>query len=75
MISGLCWNIRGVSKKGIVCLLKSIISNNNISFCAILEPKAQVSKIISFARKLGFSSHLHGDPTNTHIWIFLEKIG
>lgn len=36
----------------------------------ILEPKHHARQIEEFARKIGFERCFHGDPTNTHIWIF-----
>lgn len=67
MISGLCWNARGIYNKGTICYLKSLISKHDFSFCVILKPKVQVNKISSTAKKLGFNYYKHGSPDNTHI--------
>lgn len=36
----------------------------------ILEHKQSARKIEEFARKIGYEGHFHGEPVNTHIWLF-----
>lgn len=45
---------------------------HDITFCVILEPKANSKKILSVSKKLGFSGKLHGLLSNSQIWIFYK---
>lgn len=60
MISGICWNGRGIFNKGTLFVLKSILMKHEISFCTILEPKACSKKLLYVANNLGFSCMLDG---------------
>lgn len=40
----------------------------------ILDPKKYARHIQEFARKIGFEGCFHGDPVNTHIWIFCWNV-
>lgn len=72
MICGLRCNDRGITNKGTITFINSILMKYDISFCAILEPKVISKRLLSVARKLGFSGTLYGHPLNTHVWILYK---
>ncbi|CAM8957415.1 unnamed protein product [Rhodiola kirilowii] len=65
----LCWNARGVTNKDMSDYLRLIVYNNKVELCVILEPKSGHEGLNQLARRLGFTSHLHGGNINKHVWI------
>lgn len=66
----LLWNIRGVGSEDSLLNLKDMIKVHKPVVIGLLEPKQSARKIEEFSRKIGFESCYHGDPINSHIWIF-----
>lgn len=73
-MSWLVWNMRGIHQRDAVAHLQEMIRQHNISFLAILEPKAAHHELPRFAFRIGFQSWAHGCDDNSHIWI-LWKCG
>lgn len=53
-----------------ILYLKEMIRIHKPVVIGILEPKKHARHIEEFARKISFEAVFHGDPVNTHIWIF-----
>lgn len=69
-MKALIWNIRGIQNTPSISRLKLLIKKYDISFLAVIEPKAAASKIGSFKRKLRMSGCLVNSPAKGRIWIF-----
>lgn len=72
-MSAILWNIRGAGSEASLLYLKDMIRTHKPVMIVILEPKQHARKIGDFARKIGFEEYFHGDPINTHIWIFWRR--
>lgn len=73
MFSTLIWNIRGVGNPLKVDFLKHTIRSSQSRIMALLEPKSAGSNLFKFAASIGFPNFWHGNPQNTHIWIFWKS--
>lgn len=62
--------MRGVGKQATLQYLKTLIHQHKPMMIGILEPKRSGVRINEYARKLGYTGCLHGEPINTYIWIF-----
>lgn len=69
-MSVLLWNIRGAGSEPSLLYLKDMIRAYRPVVIGILEPKQNARKIEEFARKIGYEGYCHGEPTNSHNWIF-----
>lgn len=72
-MSVLLWNIRGAGSEASLLYLQEMIRLHKPDLIGILEPKQNSSKIEDFSRKIGYEGWFHGDPCNTHIWIFWKN--
>ncbi|EOY34748.1 Uncharacterized protein TCM_042328 [Theobroma cacao] len=68
MISGLIWNVRGISGRVIQRRLKKLQLMHKIKILAILEPMVDISKAEFFRRKLGFEKVIVN--SSQKIWLF-----
>lgn len=71
-MSVLIWNARGLGSGSAMDYLKEIIRMNRPEIIGILEPKQRVESIQRYAQEIGYPGYTHGEPYNSHIWIFWQ---
>lgn len=71
LMNALIWNVKEANKKGLIAHIRYVSAQNNVGFCAILEPRISGNKTISVAKKLGFCGifQKHAMGFSEGIWI------
>lgn len=70
MYPTIIWNIRGVGSESKVNYIKHEVREKTIQILTLLEPKMRGAHLYRFAVSIGFPNFWHGNPLNSHIWIF-----
>lgn len=69
MINTLCWNIRGVRRKGTMSHISHLLINHNIDILVLLEPMVDYTNLEQIKNQLKFDHYSHGGDINNKSWV------